>query len=30
MATGQVWNGGQVPTLNDPLYISIVEEMQQT
>lgn len=28
MATGQVWNGGQVPTFDDPLYVSIVTEMQ--
>ena len=30
MATGQVWNGGQVPTMDDPLYISIVEELRET
>jgi hypothetical protein len=29
MATGQVWNGGQVPTMNDPLFISIVAELSQ-
>lgn len=29
MATGQVWNGGQVPTMDDPLFISIVEELRQ-
>lgn len=29
IGTGQVWNGGQVPTLNDPLFISIVNELQQ-
>ena len=29
MATGQVWNGGQVPTLDDPLFVSIVKELQQ-
>jgi hypothetical protein len=30
MATGQVWNGGQVPTMDDPLYISIVDELRVT
>lgn len=29
MATGQVWSGGQVPVLNDPLFISIVKELQE-
>lgn len=29
MATGQVWNGGQVPTIDDPLFLSIVEELRQ-
>lgn len=29
MATGQVWNGGQVPTMDDPLFISIVQELRQ-
>jgi len=29
MATGQVWNGGQVPTIDDPLFVSIVKELQQ-
>ncbi|WP_284653526.1 hypothetical protein [Flavobacterium terrisoli] len=28
MGTGQVWNGGQVPTFNDPLFISIVKELR--
>ena len=28
MATGQIWNGGQVPTLDDPLFLSIVEELK--
>ncbi len=27
MATGQIWNGGQVPVIGDPLYLSIVEEL---
>ncbi|TGD58594.1 hypothetical protein [Flavobacterium humi] len=30
MATGQVWNGGQVPTMDDPLFVSIVEELRET
>jgi hypothetical protein len=29
MATGQVWNGGQVPTMNDPVFVSIVKELQE-
>jgi hypothetical protein len=29
MATGQIWNGGQVPTMDDPLFISIVEELRE-
>lgn len=28
MATGQVWNGGQVPVIGDDLYLSIVQELQ--
>lgn len=30
IATGQVWNGGQVPTLEDPLYLSILAELKET
>ncbi len=30
MKTGQVWNGGQVTTLDDPLFISIVDELRTT
>jgi hypothetical protein len=30
MATGQIWNGGQVPTMDDPLFISIVDELRET
>lgn len=26
--TGEIWNGGDPPTLNDPLYISIAEEFK--
>ena len=29
MATGQIWNGGQVPTIDDPLYVSIVDELRE-
>lgn len=29
MATGQIWNGGQIPTIDDPLFISIVQELQE-
>lgn len=29
MATGQVWNGGQVPTMDDELFLSIVEELRE-
>ncbi|MBC8756931.1 hypothetical protein H2O64_19825 [Kordia sp. YSTF-M3] len=28
MATGQIWNGGQVPTLDDEEFVSIVEELR--
>jgi hypothetical protein len=28
MATGQIWNGGQVPAIGDDLYLSIVEELK--
>lgn len=27
MATGQVWNGGEVPVLGDDLYLSIIDEL---
>ncbi len=26
---GEIWNGGEVPTVDDPLYISIVDELKQ-
>lgn len=29
MATGRVWNGGELPVLNDKLYLSITEELKQ-
>ena len=28
MATGQIWNGGQVPTMDDELFVSIIEELR--
>jgi hypothetical protein len=28
MATGQIWNGGQVPVIDHPLYLSIVDEIK--
>lgn len=28
LATNEIWNGGTPPTLDDPLYISIVEELK--
>lgn len=28
MATGEIWNGGQVPAIGDDLYLSIVEELK--
>lgn len=29
MATGQIWNGGQVPTMDDELFVSIIEELRE-
>jgi hypothetical protein len=29
MTFGQIWNGGQMPILGDPLYISIVDELKE-
>jgi hypothetical protein len=29
MSTGQIWNGGQVPVIGDPLYLSLVDEMKE-
>jgi hypothetical protein len=26
--TGEIWNGGEPPTIDDPLYVSIVEELR--
>jgi hypothetical protein len=28
LETGVLWNGGEPPTINDPLYVSIVEELR--
>lgn len=28
LATGQIWNGGEIPVLDDPLFLSIVDEMR--
>lgn len=29
MNTGRIWNGGMVPVIGDPLYLSIVDEMRE-
>lgn len=29
LRTGQVWEGGEVPAINSPIYLSIVDEMQE-
>ena len=29
MATGQIWNGGEIPVLGNPLYVSIVDELSE-
>ncbi|UIR55066.1 hypothetical protein LZQ00_12330 [Sphingobacterium sp. SRCM116780] len=29
MNTGRIWNGGIVPVIGDPLYLSIVDEMRE-
>lgn len=29
MATRKIWNGGEVPVLGDPLYLSIVDELRE-
>lgn len=29
MCTGKIWNGGEVPVIGDPNYMSIVDEMRQ-
>ncbi|WP_294322976.1 hypothetical protein [uncultured Chryseobacterium sp.] len=30
MVTGQIWNGGEVPVIDDPMFLSIVDEMRKT
>ncbi|WP_193553761.1 hypothetical protein [Flavobacterium silvisoli] len=30
MQTGKIWNGGEVPVIEDKLFISIVEELRET
>lgn len=30
MSTGQIWNGGEVPVIDDPMFLSIVDEMRKT
>ena len=29
MKFGQIWNGGQMPVIGDPLYLSIVDELRE-
>lgn len=29
MTTGRIWNGGEVPVIGDPMYLSIVDELKQ-
>ncbi len=29
MSTGRIWNGGEVPVIGDPLYMSIVDELRE-
>jgi len=29
ISTAEIWSGGEKPTIDDPLYVSIVEEIQQ-
>ncbi|UHO38236.1 hypothetical protein H5J24_22210 [Chryseobacterium capnotolerans] len=29
LATGKIWNGGEVPVIGDELYLSIVDEMKE-
>jgi hypothetical protein len=29
LSTGQIWNGGDVPAPNDPLYVSIIDELKE-
>ncbi|MCJ8152627.1 hypothetical protein MKJ01_02480 [Chryseobacterium sp. SSA4.19] len=29
LTTGRIWNGGEVPVIGDPMYMSIVDEMRE-
>lgn len=29
LATGIIWNGSHVPQIGDPLYVSIIQELQE-
>lgn len=29
MQTGLIWNGGEVPVIDDPLYLAVVDEMKE-
>lgn len=29
MTTGKIWNGGEVPVIGDPMYLSIVDELRE-
>jgi hypothetical protein len=29
LTTGRIWNGGEVPVIGDPMYMSIVDELRQ-
>jgi hypothetical protein len=29
LSTGEIWNGGETPVINDPLYLSIVQEIRE-
>ncbi len=29
MSTGKIWNGGEVPVIGDPMYLSVVDEMKE-
>ncbi len=30
MSTGKIWNGGEIPVIGNPLYLSIIDEIRQT
>lgn len=30
LQTGEIWNGGEVPLLDDPLYVSIIDEIAES